>query len=163
MSEIHSTFPDNIEFNVKRNNSSLRKSGGIMTGALSMGTNKITSLGTPTGNTDAATKSYVDTAITNSDITISTAAVTANSIVVGGVSNGVTYTTGKTYLITFTFANTSGGAVSGVVSDGASVLTTQSIPDNETISFSLIHTATANNITIGNTGLTRSYRIVQLN
>ena len=34
--------------------------GGTMTGELAMGTNKITGLGTPTANTDAATKAYVD-------------------------------------------------------------------------------------------------------
>jgi len=34
--------------------------GGTMTGAIAMGTNKITGLGTPTSNTDAATKAYVD-------------------------------------------------------------------------------------------------------
>jgi hypothetical protein len=34
--------------------------GGTMTGAIAMGTNKITGLGTPTANTDAATKAYVD-------------------------------------------------------------------------------------------------------
>ena len=34
--------------------------GGTMTGAIAMGANKITGLGTPTANTDAATKSYVD-------------------------------------------------------------------------------------------------------
>jgi hypothetical protein len=33
-----------------------------MTGALAMGTNKITGLGTPTNSADAATKNYVDTA-----------------------------------------------------------------------------------------------------
>ena len=33
-----------------------------MTGALAMGTNKITGLGTPTAGTDATTKTYVDTA-----------------------------------------------------------------------------------------------------
>lgn len=37
------------------------KSGDSMTGALAMGGNKITGLGTPTATTDAATKSYVDT------------------------------------------------------------------------------------------------------
>ena len=37
------------------------KAGDIMTGALAMGTNKITGLGTPTAGTDAATKDYVDT------------------------------------------------------------------------------------------------------
>jgi len=40
----------------------LALSGGTMTGAIAMGTNKITGLGTPTGNADAATKLYVDTA-----------------------------------------------------------------------------------------------------
>lgn len=38
------------------------KSGDSMTGALAMGSNKITGLGTPTASTDAATKGYVDTA-----------------------------------------------------------------------------------------------------
>jgi hypothetical protein len=34
--------------------------GGTMTGAIAMGTNKITGMGTPTVSTDAATKGYVD-------------------------------------------------------------------------------------------------------
>jgi len=34
--------------------------GGTMTGAIAMGTNKITGLGTPTAGTDATTKTYVD-------------------------------------------------------------------------------------------------------
>ena len=38
----------------------LPKSGGSMTGAIAMGTNKITGLGTPTAGTDAATKAYAD-------------------------------------------------------------------------------------------------------
>jgi hypothetical protein len=40
------------------------KAGDNMTGPLAMGTNKITGLGTPTVNTDAATKAYVDTVVT---------------------------------------------------------------------------------------------------
>jgi len=43
----------------------LAKSGGTMSGAINMGSNKITSLGAPTADTDAATKKYVDDAITN--------------------------------------------------------------------------------------------------
>jgi hypothetical protein len=39
----------------------LAKAGGTMSGALAMGNNKITGLGTPTADTDAATKVYVDT------------------------------------------------------------------------------------------------------
>jgi hypothetical protein len=38
------------------------KAGDTMSGALAMGTNKITGLGTPTAGTDATTKTYVDTA-----------------------------------------------------------------------------------------------------
>ena len=38
----------------------LPKSGGTMTGAIAMGTSKITGLGTPTAGTDAATKAYAD-------------------------------------------------------------------------------------------------------
>lgn len=38
----------------------LLRSGGTMTGAINMGTYKVTNLGTPTATTDAATKAYVD-------------------------------------------------------------------------------------------------------
>ena len=38
----------------------LNLAGGTMSGAIAMGTNKITNLGTPTSNTDASTKLYVD-------------------------------------------------------------------------------------------------------
>jgi len=38
----------------------LPKAGGTMTGAIAMGTSKITGLGTPTAGTDATTKTYVD-------------------------------------------------------------------------------------------------------
>jgi hypothetical protein len=41
--------------------------GGSMSGAIAMGTNKITGLGTPTANADAATKAYVDGEISTLD------------------------------------------------------------------------------------------------
>jgi hypothetical protein len=41
----------------------LSLTGGTMSGAIAMGTNKITGLGTPTVATDAATKGYIDTAV----------------------------------------------------------------------------------------------------
>ena len=40
----------------------LALAGGTMSGAIAMGTSKITGLGNPTANQDAATKTYVDTA-----------------------------------------------------------------------------------------------------
>jgi hypothetical protein len=55
-----------------------------MTGALAMGTNKITGLGTPTISTDAATKSYVDTfvALTANitDLNVTTAKLAADAV-----------------------------------------------------------------------------------
>lgn len=41
-------------------NGALQKSGGTMSGAINMGSKKITNLATPTANTDAATKKYAD-------------------------------------------------------------------------------------------------------
>lgn len=62
--------------------------GGTMTGAIAMGTNKITGLGTPTAGTDAATKSYVDTSAAGG-LPLSGGTMTGN-IVMG--SNKVTST-----------------------------------------------------------------------
>ena len=42
--------------------SKLPLAGGTMTGAIALGTNKLTGVGDPTGAQDAATKTYVDTA-----------------------------------------------------------------------------------------------------
>lgn len=41
----------------------LKTDGGSMTGDIDMGANSITNLATPTNDTDAATKKYVDDAI----------------------------------------------------------------------------------------------------
>ena len=45
----------------------LSLTGGTMSGAIAMGTNKITGLGTPTANQDATTKVYVDTAASTAE------------------------------------------------------------------------------------------------
>ena len=61
--------------------STFKSSGATMTGAIAMGTNKITGLGDPTANQDAATKAYVDTQTSGlsqaaDDLTAGDAAVT---------------------------------------------------------------------------------------
>lgn len=56
------TAVDNAATAQSTADAALPKAGGTMSGAIAMGTNKITGLGTPTDAADAATKSYVDTA-----------------------------------------------------------------------------------------------------
>jgi len=52
---------DAIAGNASFSDTVVLKTGSTMSGALAMGTNKITGLGTPTASTDAATKGYIDT------------------------------------------------------------------------------------------------------
>jgi len=71
------------------------KAGDSMTGALSMGTNKITSLGTPTASTDAVNKTYVDTLFgsTTSAAASATAAATSASSASTSASSAATSAT----------------------------------------------------------------------
>ena len=56
LDEIAAALADTANFS----DTVVLKTGSTMSGALAMGTNKVTGLGTPTTSTDAATKGYVD-------------------------------------------------------------------------------------------------------
>lgn len=58
----------------------LSLSGGTMSGAIAMGTNKITGLGDPTAAQDAATKNYVDAVATGLDVKQSVRLATAAAL-----------------------------------------------------------------------------------
>jgi len=65
LNELAAALGDDANFSTTMTNSlagKLNLSGGTMTGAIAMGTSKITGLGDPTAAQDAATKTYVDTA-----------------------------------------------------------------------------------------------------
>ena len=66
LDELAAALGDDANFATTVTNSiatKLATAGGTMSGALAMGTNKITGLGTPTTSTDAATKAYADTMV----------------------------------------------------------------------------------------------------
>jgi hypothetical protein len=107
----------------------LATAGGTMTGAIAMGTNKITGLGTPTDATDAATKGYVDTAVVGIDWKASVrAATTANVTLASDLENGdtldgVTLATGDRVLV----KNQSTGSQNGIY-----VIKVSGAPDRST-------------------------------
>jgi hypothetical protein len=66
LNELATALGNDASFSTTVTNSIAAKlplAGGTMTGAIAMGTNKITGLGTPTVSTDAATKAYADTMV----------------------------------------------------------------------------------------------------
>jgi hypothetical protein len=83
----------------------LATAGGTMSGAIAMGTNKITGLGEPTSAQDAATKSYVDTTVQGIDWKASVRAATTGAVTLasdlenGDVLDGVTLATGDRVLV----------------------------------------------------------------
>jgi hypothetical protein len=64
----------------------LSLSGGTMTGAIAMSTNKITGLGDPTSAQDAATKNYIDTMATSAGASATAAAISASAAATSATS-----------------------------------------------------------------------------
>ncbi len=79
----------------------LALTGGTLTGALAMSTNKITGLGTPTADQDAANKSYVDSVAQGIDAKASCRAATTASISLSGTQtiDGVAVIAGDRVLV----------------------------------------------------------------
>lgn len=79
----------------------LALSGGTMTGAIAMSTNKITGLGTPSADADAATKAYVDSVAQGLDAKASCRVATTTSITLSGTQtiDGVAVIVGDRVLV----------------------------------------------------------------
>jgi hypothetical protein len=152
----------------------LALAGGTMTGAIAMGTNKITGLGTPTDAADAATKSYVDSAAQGIDWKASVRAATTNTAInlTSGVENGdvldgVTLATGDRILVKNQGPPFATNGIYVVQASGAAVRATDADTGAElTASFAVfVEEGTVNAdsgwvlttdgpITVGTTGLT---------
>ena len=93
--------PNSVKSAYDLANAALPKSGGTMSGAIAMGNNKITGLGTPTAAADAATKDYVDN-------------VSAGINVHDAVAAAIDTTIAGTYAAGSTTANPPGDGGTGV-------------------------------------------------
>ena len=133
----------------------LATAGGTMTGAIAMGTNKITGLGTPTDATDAATKGYVDSTAIGLDVKLSVrAATTANidlttALENGDTLDGVTLATGNRVLVKNQTNETQNG-IYVVAASGAASRSEDANSDAEVTAglFTFVEEGTVN----GNTG-----------
>jgi hypothetical protein len=100
--------------------------GGTMTGAIAMGTNKITGLGTPTVSTDAATKAYADSIVATSPSNL-TGPITS----VGAATSVAAQTgTGSTFVMntspTIVTPTLSGATVAGTI-NGTTIPSTKTL------------------------------------
>jgi hypothetical protein len=82
LNELAAAINDDANFSTTVTNSiatKVAKAGDSMTGALSMGNNKITDLGTPSASSDAVNKSYIDTLFGSTSSAATSATSAANS------------------------------------------------------------------------------------
>jgi hypothetical protein len=79
----------------------LNLTGGTLSGALAMGTNKITGLGTPTADADAVTKAYVDAIAQGIDAKASVVAASTANLTLSGAQtiDGVSVIAGDRVLV----------------------------------------------------------------
>lgn len=95
LNELAAAINDDASFSTTVTNNiatKVSKSGDSMTGNLSMGNNKITSLGDPSASSDAATKNYIDTLFgsTSSAATSASSAATSASSAATSASSAAT-------------------------------------------------------------------------
>ena len=120
LDEIAAALADTANFS----DTVVLKTGSTMSGALAMGTNKITGMGTPTTSTDAATKGYVD------GITTAPSNLTGPITSVGPATSVAAQTgTGSTFVM-----NTSPTLVTPVLGTAtATSINGTTVPSNKTL------------------------------
>lgn len=96
------------------------KAGDSMTGALSMGNNKITDLATPTASTDATNKSYIDTLYGSTTSAAASATSAANSATAAATSASSASTSASSAATSATSAATSASSAATSATSAAS-------------------------------------------
>ena len=138
LNELAAALGNDASFSTTVTNSIATKlplAGGTMSGAIAMGTSKITGLGDPTLAQDAATKTYVDTAdalkLNLTGGTMSGAIAMGTSKITGlGTPTAGTDATTKTYVDTAVATSLllAGGTMSGAINMGTSKITNLGTP-----------------------------------
>jgi hypothetical protein len=186
LNELAAALGDDPNFATTVTNSIATKlslSGGTMTGAIAMGTNKITGLGTPTAGTDAATKDYIDTQTTSAAASATAAAISASaaatsatsaatsatsaansySAVVGLTGAGIlrdmgtiteTDTTSSTYLNIATIATSANNSASAAATSATSAAASASAAATSATAAATSATSAANSATAAATSAT---------
>ena len=132
LDELAAALGDDAAFSTTVTNSIAAKlplAGGTMSGAIAMGTSKITGLGTPTVSTDAATKAYADTMLPLVGGTLSGAlAMGTNKIT--GLGTPTVSTDAATKAYADTMLPLAGGTMSGAIAMGSNKITGLADPTN---------------------------------
>jgi hypothetical protein len=134
LNELAEALGDDPNFATTITNSIATKlslSGGTMTGAIAMGSNKITGLGTPTASTDAATKDYIDTQTTSAGASATAAALSAAAAATSATSAATSASSAAS-----SYSSVLGLTGSGIVRDLGS------ITDTDTTSSTYLNIAT---------------------
>jgi hypothetical protein len=134
LNELAAALGDDPNFATTITNSIATKlslSGGTMTGAIAMGSNKITGLGTPTASTDAATKDYIDTQTTSAGASATAAAASASAAATSATSAATSASSAAA-----SYSSVLGLTGSGIVRDLGS------ITDTDTTSSTYLNIAT---------------------
>jgi hypothetical protein len=105
------------------------KAGDTMSGALAMGTNKITGLGTPTASTDAATKGYVDAQV-SAVIDSAPAALDTLNELAAALNDDASFATTVTNALAGKLA-LAGGTMTGDITLGANKATSTATPTTD--------------------------------
>jgi hypothetical protein len=117
LNELAAAINDDASFSTTVTNSiatKVSKAGDSMTGALSMGNNKVTDLATPTASTDAVNKTYIDTLFgsTTSAATSASSAATSASSASTSASSALTSATSAATSATSAATSASSAATS---------------------------------------------------
>jgi len=132
LDELAAALGDDASFATTVTNSIAAKlplAGGTMSGAIAMGTSKITGLGTPTVSTDAATKAYADTMLPLVGGTLS-GAIAMGTNKITGLGTPTVSTDASTKAYADTMLPLAGGTMSGAIAMGTSKITGVGDPTN---------------------------------